>query len=170
MMEKLGMKPYTVDVQPLAIANAFNRTQESIALGLAYVVIHISSGVANLIICGDESVPFFHRSIYFAFDDLFSDAQNSEALAPENCEKTFRDLTDEIGRSIGFYEKTYSIKNFAGVFLLGDYVNDESIINAIGMKTKLPTEVIDIFGRLKQASKAPHGKFEVAVSLAMRNA
>jgi Tfp pilus assembly PilM family ATPase len=38
MMERLGIKPYIVDVLPLAIANAFTLSQQSCAMGLAYVV------------------------------------------------------------------------------------------------------------------------------------
>ncbi|MBN1130859.1 MAG: pilus assembly protein PilM, partial [Chitinispirillaceae bacterium] len=52
LMERLGIKPYIVDVLPLAIANAFHLSQESCALGLAYVVVHVGPTVTNLIICG----------------------------------------------------------------------------------------------------------------------
>jgi Tfp pilus assembly PilM family ATPase len=41
MMERLGIKPYIVDVLPLAIANAFHLSQPSCAVGLAYVVVHV---------------------------------------------------------------------------------------------------------------------------------
>jgi Tfp pilus assembly PilM family ATPase len=168
MMERLGIKPYIVDVQPLAIANAFHLSQTSTALGLAYVVLHIGPAVANLIVCGDDAVPFFHRSIYFSFEELFGEGE--EAPGEDTVARKIGDLTDEIGRSLSFYEKTFSINNFAGVFLLGEYLENESIKSAIASKTELQTEVIDVFSSLKQSSNAPHGKFEVAMALAMRNA
>ena len=170
MMERLGVKPYIIDVLPLTVANAFHLSQQSIAVGLAYVVIHVGPSVTNLVICGDESVPFFHRSIYFSSEELFGGSQQAAALSEEAIAKKLGDLTDEIGRSLSFYEKTYSLNNFAGVFLLGEYLENDAIKAAIGAKTDLQTEVIDVFSVLKQSSNAPHGKFEAAMALAMRNA
>ena len=170
MMERLGIKPYMVDVLPLAIANAFHLSQQSVALGLAYVVLHVGPAVANVVICGDESVPFFHRSIYFLSDELFSDGEQSAPLSEEELAKKLLELTEEIARSLSFYGKTYSIANFAGVYLLGEYLDREAIKTAVGDKTQLMTEVIDVFSRLKQTSNAPKGKFEAAMALAMRNA
>jgi Tfp pilus assembly PilM family ATPase len=168
MMERLGIKPYIVDVLPLAIANAFNLTQQSYAVGLAYVVLHIGPAVTNLVICGDESVPFFHRSIYFIADEVFGDREDT--IANEEIGKKLQELTEEVGRSISYYEKTYSLNKFAGVFLLGEYLGNDAIREAIASKTNLTAEIIDVFSSLKQASNAPKGKFEVAMGLAMRNA
>jgi Tfp pilus assembly PilM family ATPase len=167
MMERLGMKPWVVDVFPLSIANAFHLSQKSFAIGLAYVIVHVGSSVVNLVVCGDDNVPFFHRSIYFSSDELFGDGAEADQ---KDIEKRLGDLADEIGRSLSFYEKTFSNKNFAGVFLEGEFLENESIARIIGAKTSLTTEVVDVFARLKQASNAPKGKFEVAMGLAMRNA
>jgi Tfp pilus assembly PilM family ATPase len=169
MMERLGIKPYVVDVFPLSIANAFHLAMPSLALGLAYVVVHIGPVVTNVVICGDASVPFFHRSIYFLSDELFGDNEHATGLSGNELEKKLSDLTEEIARSIAFYGKTYSITNIAGVFLLGDYLDNPGIVTGISSKTGVSTEVIDIFTQLKQASNAPKGKFEVAVGLACRN-
>jgi Tfp pilus assembly PilM family ATPase len=168
MMERLGIKPYIVDVLPLAIANAFHLSQPSCAVGLAYVVVHVGPTVTNLVICGDESVPYFHRSIYFLADEVFGERE--QPLSDEELAHKLLELTEEIGRSISFYEKTFSLKKFAGVFLLGDYIENGAITNAIAEKTNLSTEVIDVFSALKQSSNAPKGKFEIAMALAMRNA
>jgi Tfp pilus assembly PilM family ATPase len=167
MMERLGIKPWVVDVFPLSIANAFHLSQKSFAIGLAYVIVHIGSSVVNLVICGDDNVPFFHRSIYFASDELFGEGGETDV---RTIEKKLGDLADEIGRSLSFYEKTFSIKNFAGVYLEGEYLDNESIPGVIGAKTSLTTELVDVFTRLKQVSNAPKGKFEVVMGLAMRNA
>jgi Tfp pilus assembly PilM family ATPase len=168
MMERLGIRPYIVDVLPLAIANSFNLAMQSCAVGLAYVVVHVGPAVTNLVVCGDESVPFFHRSIYFLADDVFGD--HEQPAAEEETGKKLQELVEEVGRSISFYEKTYALNKFAGVFLLGEYLETETIRDAIALKTNLTTEIIDIFSTLKQASNAPKGKFEVAMGLAMRNA
>jgi Tfp pilus assembly PilM family ATPase len=168
MMERLGIRPYIVDVLPLAIANSFNLAMQSCAVGLAYVVVHVGPAVTNLVVCGDESVPFFHRSIYFLADDVFGDRE--QPIAEEETGKKLQELVEEVGRSISFYEKTYAMNKFAGVFLLGEYLETETIRDAIALKTNLTTEIIDIFSTLKQASNAPKGKFEVAMGLAMRNA
>jgi Tfp pilus assembly PilM family ATPase len=167
-MERLGIRPYIVDVLPLAIANSFNLAMQSCAVGLAYVVVHVGPAVTNLVVCGDESVPFFHRSIYFLADDVFGDRE--QPIAEEEIGKKLQELVEEVGRSISFYEKTYALNKFAGVFLLGEYLETETIRDAIALKTNLTTEIIDIFSTLKQASNAPKGKFEVAMGLAMRNA
>jgi Tfp pilus assembly PilM family ATPase len=167
MMERLGIKPWVVDVFPLAIANAFHLAQKSVAIGLAYIIVHVGPMVINLVICGDDNVPFFHRSIYFSSDEVFGEGVT---LDQKEIEKKLNDLADEISRSLSFYEKTYSIKSFAGVFLEGEYLENEGLKNAIGAKTSLTVEVVDVFARLKQSSNAPKGKFEVAMGLAMRNA
>jgi Tfp pilus assembly PilM family ATPase len=168
MMERLGIKPYIVDVLPLAIANAFNLSQQSCAMGLAYVALHIGPAVTNIVICGDETVPYFHRSIYFVAEEVFGDRE--QPLTIEETAKKLQELTEEVGRSISFYEKTYSHNKFAGVFLLGEYLENDKIREAIALKTNLTAEIIDVFSTLKQASNAPKGKFEVAMGLAMRNA
>jgi Tfp pilus assembly PilM family ATPase len=165
MMERLGIKPWVVDVFPLSIANAFHLSQKSFAIGLAYVIIHIGGTVVNLVICGDDNVPFFHRSIYFTADELFGEGS---ALDQNTVEKRLGELGEEIGRSLSFYEKTFSLKNFAGVYLEGEYLENQTIANVIGAKTSLTAEVVDVFSRLKQVSNAPKGKFEVAMGLAMR--
>jgi Tfp pilus assembly PilM family ATPase len=167
MMERLSIKPWIVDVLPLSIANAFHLAQKSFAMGLAYVIVHIGSTVVNLVICGDDNVPFFHRSIYFSSDEIFGEGATVEG---KEIEKRLGDLAEEIGRSLSFYEKTFSTKQFAGVYLEGEYLENESITSIIGAKTSLTTEVVDVFARLKQTSNAPKGKFEVAMGLAMRNA
>jgi Tfp pilus assembly PilM family ATPase len=169
MMERLGIKPNVVDVFPLSIANAFNLSQPSLALDLAYVVVHIGPIVTNVVICGDASVPFFHRSIYFLCDEIFGDNEQASALSGADLDRKLNDLTEEIARSISFYGKTYNITNIAGIFLMGDYLENPGIITGINNKTGVATEVVDVFSRLKQASNAPKGKFEVAVGLAMRN-
>ena len=168
MMERLGIKPYIVDVLPLAVANSFHLSQQSCAIGLAYVVVHVGPAVTNLIICGDESVTFFHRSIYFLADDIFGDKE--QTLQGDEMTRKLSELTEEVGRSITFYEKTFGLNKFAGMFLLGEYLENGEIKEAIMQKTNLQTEVIDVFSSLKQASNAPKGKFEVAMGLAMRNA
>jgi Tfp pilus assembly PilM family ATPase len=169
IMERLGVKPYIVDVLPLAIANAFHLSQQTTVQGLAYVVLQIGPSVTNLIVCGDDNVSFFHRSIYFSFDELFGEGHDAEPPSDDVLAKKLGDLADEIGRSLSFYEKSFSINNFAGVFLLGEYLENEGIKTAIGDKTELQTEILDVFSVLKQSSNAPHGKFEVAMALAMRN-
>jgi Tfp pilus assembly PilM family ATPase len=169
MMERLGIKPYVVDVLPLSIANAFHLSQPSLAMGLAYVVAHIGPVVTNVVICGDAGVPFFHRSIYFLCDEIFGDNERAAELSGDELNRKLSDLTDEIARSIAFYGKTYGITSIAGVFLIGDYLDNPGIVTGISGKTGVSTEVIDVFSRLKQASSAPKGKFEVAVGLAMRN-
>jgi Tfp pilus assembly PilM family ATPase len=168
MMERLGIKPFIVDVLPLAIANAFHISQQSCAMGLAYVVVHVGPAVTNLVICGDESITFFHRSIYFLADDVLGDRE--QTIQADEIDRKLVELTEEVSRSISFYEKTYAQKNFAGVFLLGEYLENGEIKEAIAAKTNLTTDVIDVFSSLKQASNAPKGKFEVAMGLAMRNA
>ena len=167
MMERLSIKPWVVDVFPLAIANAFHLSQKSIAIGLAYVIVHVGPTVVNLVVCGDDTVPFFHRSIYFSSDEVFGEGV---ALEPKEIEKKLSDFAGEIGRSLSFYEKTYSIKSFAGVFLEGEYLENELLKGAIAAKTSLTVEVVDVFSRLNQTSNAPKGKFEVAMGLAMRTA
>lgn len=167
MLERLSIKPWVVDVLPLAIANAFILSQKSFAIGLAYVIAHIGPAVTNLIICGDENIPLFHRSIYFSSEEIFGSDPPPEESA---IEKKLGDLANEITRSLSFYEKTLSTCNFAGVFLIGEYLDrGDAFKNVIGGKTNLTTEVVDVFPRLKQTSNAPKGKFEVAMALAMRN-
>ncbi len=166
MLERLSVKPWVVDILPLAIANAFHLSQKSFAIGLAYIIVHVGPAVVNLIICGDENIPFFHRSIYFSSVELFGDGVTMEE---KDVTKKLGELADEVARSLSFYEKTFSTSNFAGIFIMGEYLEQDTIKNVIGGKTNLTAEVVDVFARLKQTSNAPKGKFEVAMALAMRN-
>ena len=169
MLERLSIKPWVVDVQPLAIANAFELTLPEMALGYAYVVVHIGPAVTNIVIFGDASIPFFHRSVYFICEELFYSEEPITSFSDEEQDKKLFDLTEEITRSISYYRKTNNVANIAGIFLMGDFLDNECIGRAIGDATSQPVEVIDLFSRLKQTSNAPHGKFELAVGLAMRN-
>jgi len=162
--EKAGIKPDTIDVLPVAAANAFwalrkndNNSDQT------HVIIYIGSETCTLIIDGDKS-PFFNRSFAFDMNGVANQPANSpDALLQMSI------LSDELNKSLTYYRNTFKNDNISTITLMGSHAT-HAAFEAVGKKTGFvvePSQTAQIVGRAKPPVA---GKFDLAVALAMRAA
>lgn len=167
LLEKAGLKPWIVDVLPMAVANAYWAGRDRDEPDTAAVIIHFMPDVCNLVIDG-RAVPFYSRSIYLSAEELFG--AKARDLAERERQKRLDAFQDELRRSLAYYEKTYGFSNFGPLYVLGDYAANEELLSLITVKTGLSADVSTLPERLGCEAKADPGRFEVALSLALRAA
>lgn len=161
LLEKAGLHPSAVDVLPVAIANALwacaDGTADQPLIGL-----HVGAQITTIVIVGDHS-PFFNRTIYFAAEDIFRKEAN-----PIDRDKRMQFLSDEVTRSLLFYEKSYGLSGYQGVYLLGDYLDGAGLIPSLSRHTSLSIQKMDLPAKLGYHKGQNPGHFDLAVSLALR--
>ncbi len=164
---KAGFKPQTVDILPLAAANAFWATQkngDTPDTGTK-IILHIGPDISSVIIDGTTS-SFYHRTIYFTARELFGNTGREELPIREK-ERRISGLADELVRSLSFYENNFHTASISSVHLLGNYLQPE-LLEVIESKTGLHTEPIDLVKEITPDKEAAPGKFDLAVALAMK--
>ena len=162
-----GLRPSIVDVLPTAISNAFYAGSDMLRPGMAFVSLHIGYGVCTLVVDGID-VPFFHRNIFVPVDELFDRADaDKEALTQER-KRRLDGLGEEIIRSLSFYQESFPITSISGMFLLGEYLDKQELIDALTSKTGIPVTILDICSKLNCTKKPAPGRFEIALALALR--
>ena len=162
LLEKAGLKPSSVDVLPVAIANAMWSWKAGNAGNQPVVALHVGPQISTIVIDGEESA-FFNRSIYFAAEEMFK-----PEAAPADREKRILSLTDEIARSLVFYEKSSRLSGFREILLLGDYLDGAGLIESIQAKTGLALRKMDLPRKLGSIRESEAGHFDLAVALALR--
>ncbi|MBW8888367.1 MAG: pilus assembly protein PilM [Fibrobacteres bacterium] len=161
LLERAGLQPSAVDVLPVAIANAL----WSLADGTAdhpLIGLHVGAQISTIVIVSEHS-PFFNRTIYFAAEDMFRKEAN-----PADRDKRLQSLSDEVSRSLLFYEKNYGLSGYQGIFLLGDYLDGNGLIASLNRQTSLPIHKMDLPAKLGYQKGQNPGHFDLAVSLALR--
>jgi Tfp pilus assembly PilM family ATPase len=187
VLTQAELKPWIIDVMPIAIANTFWAGEYDPVNMSANVIMHFAPEVCTLIIDGN-GIPFYCRSIYFSAEELFG-VKSAEASAPapvpvsapgqalpqqqlavtdQERERRIKALGEELARSLSFYEKTNSISNFGGICLLGDYIQAPELLNAIHGRLNLRLKAPSMLQKLHSHVNAPPGKLDVAICLAMR--
>ena len=127
-------------------------------------MLHLGSGMSTFIIDGNKC-PFYHRNIYFSADDVLADTEDDPAGERE---QKLEALLDEITRTLTFYKQTNSVADFDGLFLLGEYASSPGLCDMISERTGLPAAVIHFAEKAESNSTVTPGKFDLAISLAMR--
>ncbi len=163
--EKAGIKPFVVDVLPLAVANSFWALRKDKSENEIYVVIHVGPETSTLVIDGDSS-SFFNRSIYFNAYEIFGD-QSEQTITPDLAARRMESFADEIIKSISFYEATYQSGKINSIYLLGNYAAHR-LCDALCHRTGLNVVTLDTAQRLNQKKQILPGKYELAAALAMR--
>lgn len=166
-LEKSGIRTTMVDALPTAVANAFWEGRNDPVNLSPNVVLHVAPDVCTLVIDGN-GVPFYTRSIHFSADALF---EHSPEITITEAERTRRLLTlgDELRRSLSFYEKSNGISSFTSMYLMGDYLSSPELLNVLHGRVGLPIEQSGLLDRIgRPLDEIPPGKFDVAVTLAMR--
>jgi len=161
LLEKAGLRPSAVDVLPVAIANALWSLAEGVA-DHPLIGLHVGAQISTIVIVGEHS-PFFNRTIYFAAEDVF----RKDAPASDR-DKRLQSLADEVSRSLLFYEKTYGVSGYQGIFLLGDYLDGTGLIPSLSRQTSIPIHKMDLPSKLGYQKGQNPGHFDLAVSLALR--
>lgn len=162
LMEKAGLRAVAVDVLPIAIANALWAWKGGQEGDYPMVALHVGPQVSTIVIdC--EHAPFFNRNVYFAAEDVFG-----ANASPGDREKRIHSLADEISRSLLYYEKNSEASGFREVLLLGEYLDQEQMINKIHTVTGLPVTKMDLAGQLGSLREEAAGRFDLAVALALR--
>jgi type IV pilus assembly protein PilM len=160
VLDKVRIKPWIVDVLPLAISNAFWAGVSEKEQDVAYVMIHISTDVCTIVVDGN-GVPFYTRSIYFSQEELYKELSSKRSMQGKGIQE--KSLGNELRRSLSFYENTYNAPNFGRLYLIGDYEESpefyEIINEGVGLKMK---------NKLFEKKDAKPGKYDVALALAMR--
>lgn len=167
-MGKAGLKPWIVDVLPLAVANAFWSVQRDPTDLTAHVLIHFQADMCTVVIDGNM-VPYYTRTVYFTADELYG--QGGKEVAERERTRRLMALGDELHRSLAFYEKTFQTSSFAAVHLFGNYFGSPELMEVVNQKVGLRVAASPLLERLGvKAEGIPPGKFDVALGLAMRGA
>jgi Tfp pilus assembly PilM family ATPase len=175
-MEKAGVKPTIVDVLPVAIANAFWAGTNDLTSIAPHVTLHFSNDACTLVVDGNGS-PFYTRNIYFSVSDVFKkedsavNDKNPERIAENADRERSRRLTtlaEEVRRSLSFYEKNNGVSGFGPIRMLGEEAGNLELAETITERVGLPTEQSVLMDRFATEVEVPRGKFDLAMSLAMR--
>ncbi len=164
-LEKGGFKPGTVDILPLAAANAFWAAHKNGNLPHANIILHVGPEISSVIIDGEDST-YYHRTIYFSAKELFGPSADPELPMREK-ERRITGLTDELVRSLSFYETNFHAASFSVVHVLGNFLQQE-LLNVIELKTGLNVKKLDLVKALNPEMESEAGKYDLAVSLALR--
>lgn len=169
LFEKAGMRPGIIDVFPLTVANAFHLQREHEKDGTKNAtLIHIGSEYSTIVIDG-EGIPFFNRTIYFAASEILNQSgTETDSIAPRETERRIQGFTEEIVRSLAYYETTHHMKPSDTITLLGNYLMPE-LLQKIEHDTGLSVRILNLIGTLDKKRSVDEGKFDIALTLSMRN-
>lgn len=161
VLEEAGLAPTSVDILPVGVANALWTAAGEAKGDAPKVAVHIGPQMSTIVLDGPDS-PFFTRYIYFAAEEILSGegSQRSDSRAMV--------LADEIARSIAFYEKNAFASGIQEVYLLGDFLDSPLVEAPIRQRTGLKVRKLDIPRQLGHAHGFHPGRFDLAVSLAIR--
>ena len=164
LFEKAGFRPDIIDVFPLTIANAFHIHSEHIKESEKNaIMLHIGAEYSTVVIDG-ASVPFFNRTVYFTASELFGQTR-SDQLTPRELDRRIASFTEEIMRSLAYYETTYHAKASNCITVLGNYLVPE-LLQKIESDTGLPVKHLDLINTIDKNRN--NGKFDIALALSMR--
>jgi type IV pilus assembly protein PilM len=189
-----GRQPIILDVEPFALANAYQTNHPDRTDPLT-ILVHVGrhSTIACLLAQGE---PAFTRDIAIGGQaqtealvrELGIDAQTAEKIKfgnasgsgvdPDQAAAVLRDVSQqlvaEIGKSIDFYKATAPVEKVSRLVLSGGGWGAEGLSELLAAEFDAPVEVFDPFLRVDRSGKRPAGTdgagpvFAVAVGLAMR--
>lgn len=163
VLEKAGLAPQWVDVLPVAIANSLWSWVGTPRGEKPLVALHIGPQISTIVVDGIKT-PFFNRSVYFAAED-FANGN----LTPD-LEKSLLALSDEVLRSLAFYEKSNFTTGFQEINLLGEYLDTPTLKERLSRQTGLPVKKMDLPKKFGMSHDKPQGRFDLAVNLAVKAA
>jgi Tfp pilus assembly PilM family ATPase len=165
VLQKANIKPWVVDVLPLAVINSFWAGENDPLNLTPRVILHFAPDVCTLVIDGN-SLPLYTRSIYFASEEMYG--ATDKGVNEQERMRRITLLGNEVRRSLSFYEKTYGVSNFGTLHLIGDYIYSPELHGGIAEKVGLELAGSTLLEKLNVKTNAPLGKFDVAIALGMR--
>ncbi len=162
LLEKAGLKPTTVEVLALVIANALWTWQQGEPGGHPLVAMHLGPQVSTIVIDGNET-PFYNRNVYFSAEEALG---KSAQIADR--ENRIKELADEVTRSLAFYEKNAFGTGFKQLVLLGEFLDAPALEDQLSRHTRLPVTIMNLAASFGYSQPTVPGRFDLAVALALR--
>jgi type IV pilus assembly protein PilM len=193
MLHEADIDPVLVDVNPLAVMNAFLFNEE---VGHDEWIIVLDIGDRNTTLCiYSEIGQYFVRNLMISGHDFTRDIQRKLALpygeaeqykrcdlissdsgkASESVIEIIRPSVDalmkEVRRSLTYYENQTRTKGFSQIILTGGSAHTEGLADYFGQNLGLPTKIFDPFRQIETGKvplPGPVSQFALAVGLALR--
>ena len=170
VFNEAGMQLSVVDVDSFAVQNAFELNHAS-GVDDILALINIGASVMNINIVKD-GITLFTRDVQMG-GNLYTeeiqkqlglsgeDAESGKMLAQESNNKALMDviskvnetITQEIRRSLDFYNSTASDDRITGVYISGGCSKVYNLVNTISEKIGLQVDAINPFAKLKYNEK-----------------
>lgn len=170
VFSEAGMHLSVVDVDSFAVQNAFEANHDYSSDDII-ALINIGASVMNINVIKD-GVTLFTRDVQMG-GNLYTeeiqkqlglsseDAETGKLLAHESTNEPLRKvilkvndtITQEIRRSLDFYNSTASDERISGVFVSGGCSTVYNLIDTIAEKISLPVEKLNPFAKLKYNEK-----------------
>ncbi|NIO05228.1 MAG: type IV pilus assembly protein PilM [Proteobacteria bacterium] len=194
LLHEASIDPVLVDVNPLAVMNAFLFNEE---MGDDEWIIVLDVGDRNTTLCiYNETGQYFVRNLMISGHDFTRDIQRKLALpygdaerykkgelTPPEGGKDSGSLTDvikpsldalikEVRRSLTYFENQTRTKGFTQIVLTGGSAHMEGLAQYLGENLGLPVRIFDPFRHIetKRATiPGPVSQFALAVGLALRD-
>lgn len=166
LLEKADIKAQIVELLPVTLLNAYWAiAPKKPKAHTAYAVIHLSPEACTLVITGKD-VPFFTRTIYISGDELFGPKKKS--LSARDHDQKLTTFGTELHRSLAFYEKTNDHVAFAAAYVCGEYVHSGEVLDHVEKHSGVHTAHLALTEKISQTEKVKKGKFDCAMSSALR--
>ncbi len=170
VFSEAGTKLSVVDVDSFAIQNAFEANHDYSATDIIALV-NIGASMMNINVIKD-GITLFTRDVQTG-GNLYTeeiqkqvglsseDAENSKILAHESTNESLRNvilkvnenITQEIRRSLDYYNSTASDDRISRVFVSGGCSKIYNLVDSIAEKIGFPVEILNPFAKLKYSEK-----------------
>ena len=170
VFSEAGTKLSVVDVDSFAIQNAFEANHDYSATDIIALV-NIGASMMNINVIKD-GITLFTRDVQTG-GNLYTeeiqkqvglsseDAENSKILAHESTNESLRNvilkvnenITQEIRRSLDYYNSTASDDRISRVFVSGGCSKIYNLVDSIAEKIGFPVETLNPFAKLKYSEK-----------------
>ncbi len=193
MLHQANITPVLVDVNPLAVMNAFLFNEE---VGEDECISVLDVGGRNTTLCiYSETGQYFVRNLMISGNDFTRDIQRNLVLPYDEAERYKRGempspkgggasgslveiirpsldaLLKEVRRSLTYYENQTRTKGFSQIVLTGGSAQIEGFAEYLEEDLGLPVRVLDPFKRIESRNVSlpgPASQFALAVGLALR--
>lgn len=162
LLARAGIKAAAFDVLPVGVANALWAYRGGKEGEAPLVGLHLGPQTSTIVI-DSEHFPFFNRTIPFAAEEIFG-----PNAASHDVEKRIQSLTEEVTRSVLYYEKNYHASGFQEIHLLGDYLEGDLLAERLRRASGLAARKMDLPGALGSVREPVPGRFDLAVALALQ--
>lgn len=164
LLERVGMKVSVVEVLPAVVGNALWAQVGNKKTDAAHVALHFGPQVCTVCIDGEKS-PFFNRSIYFAAEEVYGQA---EQLSERDRDRRLTILGEEITRTLAYYEKNSQVPGFGTLVLFGDFAAEPGLPELAQKATGIKPTACDLVGRFGYHAPADAAKYALALALSLR--